>query len=53
VEEGRAAVADTALADPLNKVDVGGGRHAGAGQRDVSSGSRQQMGLIVACKMMV
>jgi hypothetical protein len=27
------------------QVDIGGGRHAGAGQGDVSSGPRQQMGL--------
>ncbi len=47
VEKGRAAVAYAALADPLYEVDVGGSRHAGTGQRDVSSGSGQQMGLVV------
>jgi hypothetical protein len=43
---GRAAIADTSLADPFYQVDIGGGRHPGAGQGDVSSGPRQQMGLI-------
>ena len=47
VEKRGAAIADASLADPLDQVDVGGGGHAGTGQRDVSSGSRQQMGLVV------
>jgi hypothetical protein len=47
VKKGRAAVAYAALADPLYEVDVGGSRDAGAGQGDVSSGSCQQMGLVV------
>ena len=41
-----------ALADPLDLVDVGGGRHPGAGQRDVATRLRNQMGtrLHPACK---